>query len=158
MGLTLSHLVTLSTIHYPLYTEHYTEVNTMTSEELKVLEKQAFYGSIELDKLNAPEYRYLDRLRRLYHEFRFGNMPLEHAERMKQVAYKEYLCDIEEAEYRRKIFAKYQENIKAAGMVRIRAVKAETMSEALFALAEGLALLLDDNLFVKTLKERWKNE
>lgn len=56
----------------------------MTEQELKRLKRQAYDGSINLDNLPAPEYRYFDRIRRLYKRYKFDKMPWEFAERMKR--------------------------------------------------------------------------
>ena len=58
----------------------------MTEQEIKKLEHQAYDGSINIDPLPAPEYRYFDRLRRLYEKYKFDKMPREFAERMKRIA------------------------------------------------------------------------
>ena len=57
----------------------------MTEQELKRLKRQAYDGSINLDNLPAPEYRYCHRIRRLYKRYKFDkNMPKDFAERMKR--------------------------------------------------------------------------
>ena len=90
----------------------------MTVQEIKKLEHQAYDGSINIDPLPAPEYRYFDRLRRLYEKYKFDKMPREFAERMKRIAYSEYRQDIEEHKRYTLMYAQYQYNIKQAGTLR----------------------------------------
>lgn len=97
----------------------------MTEQEIKKLEHQAYDGSINLDNLPAPEYRYLDRLRRLYEKFKFGGMPKEFAERMKRIAYSEYMQDIEKHKRYTLMYAQYQYNIKQAGTLRSELEKSD---------------------------------
>lgn len=81
----------------------------MTEQEIKKLEHQAYDGSINLDNLPAPEYRYFDRIRRLYKRYKFDkNMPKDLAERMKRIAYSEYMQDIEEHKRYTSMYAQYQ--------------------------------------------------
>ena len=81
----------------------------MTEQELKRLKHQAYDGSINLDNLPAPEYRYFDRIRRLYEKYKFDkNMPKDFAERMKRIVYSEYMQDIEEHKRYTSMYAQYQ--------------------------------------------------
>lgn len=97
----------------------------MTEQELKRLKRQAYDGSINLDNLPAPEYRYFDRIRRLYKRYKFDKMPWEFAERMKRIAYSEYMQDIEERKRYTSMYAQYQYNIKQAGTLRSELVKSD---------------------------------
>lgn len=81
----------------------------MTEQELKRLKRQAYDGSINLDNLPAPEYRYFDSIRRLCKRYKFDkNMPKDFAERMKRIAFSEYMQDIEEHKRYTSMYAQYQ--------------------------------------------------
>lgn len=98
----------------------------MTEQELKRLKRQAYDGCINLDNLPAPEYRYFDRIRRLYKRYKFDkNMPKDLAERMKRIVYSEYMQDIEEHKRYTSMYAQYQYSIKQAGTLRSELVKSD---------------------------------
>ena len=52
-------------------------------------------------------------------------MPWEFAERMKRIAYSEYMQDIEEHKRYTSMYAQYQYNIKQAGTLRSELVKSD---------------------------------
>ena len=97
----------------------------MTEQEIKKLEHQAYDGSINIDPLPAPEYRYFDRLRRLYEKYKFDKMPREFAERMKRIAYSEYRQDTELRTRYTLMYVQYQYNIKQAGTLRSELEKSD---------------------------------
>ena len=99
----------------------------MTVQEIKKLEHQAYDGSINIDPLPAPEYRYFDRLRRLYEKYKFDKMPREFAERMKRIAYSEYRQDTELRTRYTLMYVQYQYNIKQAGTLRSELEKSDVI-------------------------------
>ena len=126
----------------------------MTEQELKRLERQAYDGSINIDNLPAPEYRYFDRLRRLYEKFKFGGMPLDFAERMKQIAYSEYIQDIELYKRYRLMYVQYQYNIRQAEQLKIDAEKRGD----LFMAADAVGLLTGDENYGKRIRKKFGGE
>lgn len=98
----------------------------MTEQEIKKLEHQAYDGNINIDPLPAPEYRYFDRIRRLYKRYKFDkNMPKDFAERMKRIAYSEYRQDTELRTRYTLMYVQYQYNIKQAGTLRSELEKSD---------------------------------
>lgn len=98
----------------------------MTEQELKRLIHQAYDGSINLDNLPAPEYRYFDRIRRLYKRYKFDkNMPKNFTERMKRIVYSEYRQDTELRTRYTLMYVQYQYNIKQAGTLRSELEKSD---------------------------------
>ncbi len=126
----------------------------MTEQELKKLERQAYDGSINLDNLPAPEYRYFDRLRRLYEKFKFDNMPKDFAERMKRIAYSEYIQDIEERKRYTLMYAQYQYNIKQAERLKIEAEKADDLHHIACCTADIVGMLTGDEGYGKRIKKK----
>lgn len=126
----------------------------MTEQELKRLERQAYDGSINLDNLPAPEYRYFDRLRRLYEKFKFGGMPKEFAERMKRIAYSEYMQDIEKHKRYTLMYAQYQYNIKQASHLKAEAEKAQTLYRIACCTADIVGMLTGDEGYGKRIREK----
>lgn len=126
----------------------------MTEQELKKLEHQAYDGSINLDNLPAPEYRYFDRLRRLYEKYKYGGMPLDFAERMKRIAYSEYVQDIEERKRYRLMYVQYQYNIRQAEQLKIDAEK----HGDLFKAADIVGLLTGDESYGKRIRKKFGGE
>ena len=120
----------------------------MTDEQFKKLERQAFDGSIDLDKLPAAEYRYFDRIRRLYHKYKFEGMPKNFAEKMKSIAYNEYLHDKADRERVRCAYAQYQHNIKLAEVLKAEINKAP-IEDKLAPALKAVGLLTGDELFYK---------
>lgn len=126
----------------------------MTEQELKRLERQAYDGNINLDNLPAPEYRYFDRLRRLYEKFKFDNMPKDFAERMKRIAYSEYIQDIEERKRYTSMYAQYQYNIKQAERLKIEAEKADDLHHIACCTADIVGMLTGDEGYGKRIKKK----
>lgn len=126
----------------------------MTEQELKKLERQAYDGSINVDPLPAPEYRYFDRLRRLYEKYKFDKMPREFAERMKRIAYSEYMQDIEERKRYTSMYAQYQYNIKQAGTLRSELEKSDDIYDIADKAVRIVGLLTGDT----GLRERMKGK
>lgn len=116
----------------------------MTEQELKKLERQAYNGSINVDPLPAPEYRYFDRLRRLYEKYKFDKMPREFAERMKRIAFSEYMQDIEEHKRYTSMYAQYQYNIKQAGTLRSELEKSDDIYDIADKAVRIVGLLTGD--------------
>lgn len=123
-------------------------VTTITEHEFKALEMKAYDGSIDIDKLPAAEYRYFDRLRRLYYKYRHEDMPKEFAERMKAIAYTEYLHDKAERERVRCADIQYQYNIRLAQELKAEINKAPPDKKLIPAL-EVIGLLTGDDVFAK---------
>lgn len=126
----------------------------MTEQELKRLERQAYDGNINLDNLPAPEYRYFDRLRRLYEKFKFDNKPKDFAERMKRIAYSEYIQDIEERKRYTSMYAQYQYNIKQAERLKIEAEKADDLHHIACCTADIVGMLTGDEGYGKRIKKK----
>ena len=127
----------------------------MTEQELKKLERQAYDGSINLDNLPAPEYRYFDRIRRLYEKYKFEkNMPKDFAERMKRIAYSEYIQDIEERKRYTSMYAQYQYNIKQAERLKIEAEKADDLHHIACCTADIVGMLTGDEGYGKRIKKK----
>ena len=127
----------------------------MTEQELKRLERQAYDGSINLDNLPAPEYRYFDRIRRLYEKYKFDkNMPKDFAERMKRIAFSEYMQDIEDRKRYTSMYAQYQYNIKQADKLKIEAEKADTVYRIACCTADIVGMLTGDEGYGKRIREK----
>lgn len=127
----------------------------MTEQELKKLERQAFDGSINLDNLPAPEYRYFDRIRRLYEKYKFDkNMPKDFTERMKRIAFSEYMQDIEDRKRYTSMYAQYQYNIKQADKLKIEAEKADTIYHIACCTADIVGMLTGDEGYGKRIREK----
>lgn len=120
----------------------------MTDEQFKKLERQAYDGCIDLDKLPAAEYRYFDRLRRLYHKYKFEGMSQEYAEKMKGIAYNEYLHDRAERERMRCAYAQFQHNIKLVQELKAEINKA-ALEDKLAPALKAVGLLTGDEVFFK---------
>lgn len=120
----------------------------MTDEQFKKLERQAYDGSIDLDKLPAAEYRYFDRLRRLYHKYKFEGLSQEYAEKMKGIAYNEYLHDRAERERMRCVYAQFQHSIKLVQELKAEINKA-ALEDKLAPALKAVGLLTGDEVFFK---------
>ena len=127
----------------------------MTEQELKRLIHQAYDGSINLDNLPTPEYRYFDRIRRLYKRYKFDkNMPKDFTERMKRIAFSEYMQDIEEHKRYTSMYAQYQYNIKQADKLKIEAEKAELIYQIACCTADIVGMLTCDEGYGKRIREK----
>lgn len=107
------------------------------------LEKQAYAGTVNTDPLPAAEYRYIDRLKRLYEAYRSG-MPKERAEMMKNIALRDYESDIEERERCRKVYKEHQENYRKFRELLERIEKSTTPVEKLRAALEIVSAVTGD--------------
>lgn len=127
----------------------------MTEQELKRLKRQVYDGSINIDPLPAPEYRYFDRIRRLYKRYKFDkNMPKDFAERMKRIAYSEYRQDTELRTRYTLMYVQYQYNIKQADKLKIEAEKADTIYHIACCTADIVGMLTGDEGYGKRIREK----
>lgn len=113
------------------------------------MELKAYEGNLDIDKLAAPEYRYFDRISRLYRKYRFEGMPKSFAERMKNVAYTEYVNDKAELNRCRHVYQEYQKNIKLVEELKVKINNAKDILEKLIPALEAIGLLTGDDVFAK---------
>lgn len=116
-------------------------------EVWKELKRQCYDGTINYEDFPADEYKYFDRLRIIYLNFKFNGLPKEAATVQERALLKEYQRNKEKDSVTLKIYKKYQENIKRYYVLITAVNKAETPLEKLDPALEIIGLVTGDEGF-----------
>ena len=100
-----------------------------------------------MDDFPAAEYRYFDRLRRLYEKYKFDGMPLDQAEYMKRIAFSEYLNDTSDRKRYLAVLTQYQHDIRQCVTLRSEALKSDDIRQTVMCLAEIVSFMTGDENF-----------
>ena len=115
----------------------------------KDLKRQCYDGTINYEDFPADEYKYFDRLRIIYLEFKFAGMSKEEAMQQECQLSKEYRLSKERVAQSLKVCRKYQDNIKRSEHLRIQVNKAKSDHDKLIPALEIIGLLTDDESFLR---------
>ena len=118
-------------------------------EHFKILERQAYEGTINVDDFPPAAYRYFDRLRKLYYAFRFEGLPRESAERQKRMLLAQYHEASDAYEYYRRSCATYQDNIRKAGTLLSDIEKSKDVTEIALKACECIQYMTGECNFLK---------
>lgn len=121
-----------------------------SSEEVwKELKRQCYDGTIEYENFPAAEYKYFDRLRIVYLEYKFNDMPKEEAMQQEHMLLDEYRRSKEKSVQGLMVCRKYQDNIKRLEHLKIQVNKARSYKDKLRPALEMIGLITDDESFLR---------
>ena len=115
----------------------------------KELKRQCYDGTLDYEDYPADEYKYFDKLRITYLEYKFNNLPKDKAAERERLLYMEYLAAKEKASKSLYVYKVYQDNIKRLDSLRIEINKAQTVEGKLRAALEIVGIVTGDDLFCK---------
>lgn len=124
------------------------------------LNRQCYDGTLDYSSFPADEYKYFDRLRLLYLEFKFNCLDREAAVIEKQRLKKEYEWGKYQLMRSAEIYGVYQDNIKRFNELRIKINKADSEKEKLRIALEIIGIVInDEKVFPKiNMQENYETE
>ena len=118
-------------------------------EEFKRLEKEAYYGILDVSSFPAAEYKYFDTIMKIGYEYRHEGMPKDFCAERESSAYKNYLEDVKIRESRQRYWREHQDNIIKSGNLRSKIQKAKNVEEKLKFSLECIELMTGEQGFAK---------
>lgn len=112
------------------------------------LKKQCYDGGLIYNDFPADEYKYFDRLKMIYQEYKAGDIPKEEAEAQERLLLKEYQQSKQTAARELEVYREYQANIKRLNGLRIEINKAQTVEGKLRAALEIVGIVTGDGGFM----------
>lgn len=100
-------------------------------DEFKRLERDAYYGVLDISRFPMAEYKYFNILIELGYQHRHENLPKELVQEYKSEAYREYLKNSEIINARLRYAKLCNEKILVENSARAKINKAKTMKEML---------------------------
>lgn len=126
--------------------------------DFKILERMAYDCMLDIDNFPPAAYRYFDKLRTLYAEFKYNALPLETAQLRKRSIYKEYTDAIETFDKCRSVYAAYQEAIHKSELLMSDIEKSCDAEEIAMKACEAVSLMTGDSGFAKRQIRKFKGE
>ena len=123
--------------------------NFKDSDVWKNLKRQCYDGTLDYEDYPADEYKYFDRLRLTYLEFKFNRLPQEEAATRERLLLKEYQQAKQTAARSLEVYREYQANIKRLDSLRIEINKADTLEGKLRAALEIVGIVTGDGDFTR---------
>lgn len=111
------------------------------------MKRQCHDGTLNYEDFPADEYKYFDRLRLTYLEFKFNSLPQEEAATRERLLLKEYQQAKQTASRSLEVYQEYQKNIKRLDSLRIEINKADTLEGKLRAALEIVGIVTGDGNF-----------
>lgn len=119
-------------------------------EDFRRLERLTYDGTLDYSDFPPPEYRYFSELRKIYHAFKFEGLSQEVAERQKKSLLIEYRRYLENFDYCRSVWKKYQDNIKVSEMLKTEIQKSHDIHDIAVTAVQAIGLMTHDESFIKT--------
>lgn len=114
------------------------------------LKKQCYDGErFFYSDFPADEYKYFDRLKMIYQEYKAGDIPKEEAEAQERLLLREYQQSKQTAARSFEVYREYQANIKRLDGLRIEINKAQTVEGKLRAALEIVGIVTGDGDFMR---------
>ena len=115
----------------------------------KSLKCQCYDGTLDYEDYPADEYKYFDKLRITYLEYKFNNLPKDKAAERERLLLKEYQQAKQTEDRELKVYREYQSNIKRLDSLRIEINKASALKEKLRAALEIVGIVTGDGDFMR---------
>ena len=123
------------------------------------MKRQCHDGTLNYEDYPADEYKYFDKLRLTYLEFKFNGLPQKEAATRERLLLKEYQQAKQTASRSLEVYREYQANIKRLDSLRIEINKADTVEGKLRAALEIVGIVTGDGNFAnRNLKGIDENE
>ena len=115
----------------------------------KNLKFQCYDGTLDYEDYPADEYKYFDKLRITYLEYKFNNLPKDKAAERERLLLKEYQQAKQTEARELEVYREYQSNIKRLDSLRIEINKAAALKEKLRAALEIVGIVTGDGDFTR---------
>lgn len=122
--------------------------------DFKKLEKMAYDMTIDISDFPPAAYRYFDKLRTLYAEYKFDNLPEEIAKRRKDEIYSNYKEALSAYELWCKLCSDYQDNIRKAGTMLSDIEKSNDVKDIAVLACEVIGIMMGDENFAPRQKKK----
>lgn len=113
------------------------------------LKRQCYDGSIDYEEFPADEYKYFDRLRIIYLEFKFSGMPKETAAEAERLLLAEYTASKEHDRRSLDIFRMYLRNKLRFRESMIKINRSSVPAEKYAAALAAISAATNDELFAR---------
>lgn len=113
------------------------------------LSRQCYNGCLDYSSYPADEYKYFDKLRLLYLEFKFNGMDKQTAAESKRKLYREYTESKQRQAVSLEVYTVYQDNIKRFNDRIIKINKSKSAEEKLYYALKIVEAVTGDNVIVK---------
>ena len=117
-------------------------------------ERLTYDGTLDYSDFSPPEYKYFSELRKIYHAFKFEGLSQEEAERQKKSLLIDCRKYLENFNYCRSVWKKYQENIRVSEMLKTKIQKSHDIREIAETAVRAVGLMTNDESFIKTNLEK----
>lgn len=119
-------------------------------EDFRRAERLTYDGTLDYSDFSPPEYKYFSELRKIYQAFKFEKLSQEEAERQKKALLIDYHKYLENFDYCRSVWKKYQDNIKISEMLKTKIQKSHDIQEIAETAVRAVGLMTHDETFIKT--------
>ncbi len=123
------------------------KMNLSDPDTFARLERQAFYGTVDVSGMPPAAYKYFSELAAVYRAYRFEGLPKEEAVRHKDKLLKDYHASVQESRRIREMYATYQDAIRRAGTLTSEIEKSHSVDEIADKACMVIALLIGDSSF-----------
>ena len=123
-------------------------------EDFRRAESLTYDGTLDYSDFSPPEYKYFSELRKVYHAFKFEGLSQENAERQKKALLIDYHKYLENFDYCRSVWKKYQDNIKVSEMLKTDIQKSNDIYCIAVTAVRAVGLMTHDETFIKTNLEK----
>ncbi len=119
-------------------------------EDFRRLERLTYDGTLDYSDFPPPEYRYFAELRKVYYAFKFEGLSQEDAQRQKKSLLIDYHKYLENFNYCRSVWKKYQDNIRVSEMLKTEIQKSYDIHDIAVTAVQAVGLMTHDESFIKT--------
>jgi hypothetical protein len=113
------------------------------------LKRQCYNGTIDYEEFPADEYKYFDRLRIIYLEFKFAGMPKDAAAEAERLLLAEYTASKEHDRRSLDIFRRYLRNKLRFRESMIKINRSSVPAEKYVAALAAISAATNDELFAR---------
>lgn len=130
---------------YKIYSKP--EFDFKNPDDFKKLEKMAYDMTIDISDFPPAAYRYFDKLRMLYAEYKYNNLPLETAKYRKNKIYSNYKEALSAYEQHLSVYGSYQDNIRKAGTLLSDIEKTKNVKDIAVLACKVIGIMIGDESF-----------
>lgn len=123
-------------------------------DDFKKLEKMAYDATIDISGFPPAAYRYFDKLRILYAEYKHGNLSAEAAKRRKGEIYSEYKEALSAYDLWRSVYRDHQDNIRKAGTMLSDIEKSYNANDIALLACEAIGIMTGDESFASRQRKK----
>lgn len=133
-------------------------LNFKDTDTFRKLERQAYDGTVDVEKFPPAEYRYFSELKKLYYAFKYEGLSKEEASRKKAILLRQYHEALAEHERCLEVYRKYQEHIRIAELNLSKIEKSHDVTEIALLACESLGAMMGESTFYGRQKRKVLND